>query len=63
METTYVNISILKFQEVKENLPTFVLENWNKQEFLGFHKGVVVETENYKYDIRRTCLGIFDADN
>lgn len=61
MKHQYSHISILKFQEVKVNLPQFVRDEWNKQEFKGFNAGVIIETEKYKYDLRHQCLAILDV--
>lgn len=62
MNNTYAHISILKFKSIKEHLPQFVLDQWTNQEFKGFHAGVVLETEKYKYDLRYQFIEILNVD-
>ena len=62
MKQNYSYISILKFREVKENLPALVKSEWKNQEFRGFNAGVLVETEKYKYDLRHQCISILDLE-
>ena len=57
------HVSILKFNEVKKNLPEFVQHEWRgKNLFKGFYSGVVLETEKYKYDLRFACIEILDVE-